>query len=280
MLLSKYRKNRVLNEEVKYRHDECQGNTGNLYVRYGRKKGQLGWHYHCHSCCNLPEGLSGFHSTEQLTSPSETLQQLADLLESKHEIVLTDNIYLPDDITYQLPQIAMKYMLKYDLSEEEIVLSRFGWSPSLERMIMPVYKDGVLIYWQGRNLGEITETNPKYKNVYLRGSRDVFSMFSCCAGDCSDNGRTIVLVEAIISAVKLSRHVDTIALLGSYIPASILHELKGYDTVIIWLDPDKKAAILTESVRWQMLTGKPVKAMLTDKKPKQYNDKELLWYLK
>ena len=276
MLLAKYRTNRVLNDEVKYRHDECQGNTGNLYVRYGLKNGSLGWFYHCHSCASMPGGVSGFHSAEKLSAPSETLAQLRALLASPADVI-ADTIALPDDITYNLPPIVIKYMLKYNLTDFEVGLSRFGWSRGLDRLIMPVYVEEELVYWQGRNLGEVTEDRPKYKNVYLSGSRDIFAKFyrrDRCLGLADEN--TVVLVEAIISAVKLSRHVDSIALLGSYISPSILELVEQYKTVLIWLDPDKKPVSIKESIRMQMLSGKAVKSVLTDKKPKQYNDKDII----
>lgn len=279
MLLAKYRKCRVLNEEVLYHHEECQGSTGNLYVRYGFKFGKAGWHYHCHSCCSLVGGVSGFHFADTLSAPQETLDQLQELLKESKGVMTVNEIKLPDDITFMLPPIVRQYMLKYGLTSNEIPLSRFGWSPSLDRMIMPVYdKDESLIYWQGRNLGEVTLENPKYKNVYLSGSRDIYAKFER-RDKFNGLGNTLVLVEAIISAVKLSRHVDTIALLGSYVPDSIIQQMKEYERVLIWLDPDKIIASITDAMRFHMLTGRKVMPIFSDKKPKQYNDREIMLHL-
>ena len=280
MLLIKYRKSKELNVEVKYKHEECVGNTGNLYVRYGFKKGVAGWHYHCHSCGSTPGGLSGFCSTEIKSAPSETLTQLNELLDSPAHNIITSELVLPDDMTDDLPPIAIRYMLKYDLSDFEIGLSRFGWSQQLDRLIMPVYDSEELIYWQGRNLGEVTPARPKYKNIWQAGSSDIFAKFIR-----RDRGLglidedTVVLVEAIVSAVKLSRHVDCIALLGSYIPNAILRHVNRYARVLIWLDPDKVEASVRASIRLGMLTGGPIKPVLSDKKPKQYNDKEIISWL-
>ena len=275
MLLAKYRKCRILNEEAKYHHDECQGTTGNLYVRYGFKEGKIGWHFHCHSCCSLVGGLSGFYSAATLSAPSETLDQLQELLKESKGVLSVDEIKLPDDMSYGLPPIGMKYMVGYDLTHPEILLSRFGWSRSLDRLIMPVYHGDDLIYWQGRNLGEVTPENPKYRNVYLSGSRDIYAKFDR-RSKTNTFGNTLVLVEAIISAIKVSRHVDSIALLGSYLPDSIVGHMLEYDRILIWLDPDKLSASITDAMRFHMLTGRKVMPIFSDKKPKQYNDKEIL----
>ena len=275
MLLAKYQKCRVLNEEILYHHDECQGSTGNLYVRYGFKKGKAGWYFHCHSCCSLTDGMSGFHSASELSAPSETIDQLHELLSASKGVLKLDEIKLPDDIKFALPPIAMRYMLKYDLTFNEIKLGRFGWSKLLDRLIMPVYKDDELIYWQGRNLGDVTLDNPKYKNVYLSGSRDIYAKFER-RDKTNGLGGTLVLVEAIISAVKLSRHVDTVALLGSYVPDSIIDYMRQYDRILVWLDPDKLSASITDAFRFHMLSGRKVMPIFSDKKPKQYCDKEIL----
>jgi hypothetical protein len=186
-----------------------------------------------------------------------------------------DDIKLPDDMRYELPPIAQRYMLKYGLSQDEVKLSRFGWSQSLDRMIMPVYKDDELVYWQGRNLGDVTPDNPKYKNVYLSGSRDIYAKFDR-RDENNDLGNTLVLVEAIISAVKLSRHVDTVALLGSFVPDSIIDYMREYERILVWLDPDKLTVSITEAMRFHLLTGRKIMPIFSDKKPKQYSDKEIL----
>ena len=277
-LPAKYRLSRVVGEEVHYKHEECKGNTGNLYVRYGYKDGKVGWYYHCHSCGSTPGGLSGFYSTDQQSSPRETLDQLEALMSDNSGCIMTDEIQLPDDITYNLPRQCFRYMSQYGLSLEEIKLSRFGWSPYLQRMIMPVYQDGKLVYWQGRNLGEVTEDAPKYKNVYLSGSRDIYCKFHCRGT--ATQPTTLVIVEAIVSAIKISRHADCIALLGSYIPPSILEYMNQYDKVCIWLDPDKKQAAIKAAFRYSALTMNKVVPIISDRKPKQYSDREILWQIK
>lgn len=184
-------------------------------------------------------------------------------------------------MSYTLPPVAMKYMLKYGLTDEEILLSRFGWSRSLARMIMPVYSsEDELLYWQGRNLGQITDDRPKYKNIYLNEARDIFAKFHRRQkGSVLWGKEDIVIVEAIISAVKLSRHVDTIALLGSSIPATIISRLRDYRRIHIWLDPDKIQASIIQTMRLsQLLAGKVVNVM-SSKKPKECSDKEILWHL-
>ena len=279
-LLPKYRLTQTLNENVLYHHDECQGSTGNLYVKWCWFKGKLGWRYHCFSCETMVGGLKGFYPIDTISAPSETLLQLQSLLQAPAPDIIVRELVLPEDTTHNLPNIARRYMMKYGLTDEEIKLSRFGWSDTLERMIMPVYAGKELLYWQGRNLGEITDERPKYKNVYLQGSRDVFAKFNCLSTDlCRPFRSTVVLVEAIVSAVKLSRHADSIALLGSYIPNTILSRIKKYKRVVLWLDPDKRQTSIVESMRLNSLSGLCVVTPLTDKKPKEYNDDEIIQQL-
>ena len=276
ILLAKYRISRELNEEVLYRHEECTGNTGNLYVRYGYKKGRLGWFYQCKSCCGLTDGLRGFYPADKKTSPNETMEQLRNLMSVKAKDLIVAKIELPEDFTTKLSQQARAYMLKYDLSEDEIKLSRFGWSPILNRLIMPIYEGDNLQYWQGRNLGRVTTVQPKYKNLYTLGSRNIFALFKR-RNKSLGSVKTLVIVEAIVSAIKISRHEDCLALLGSSLESpKLLDIIRAYARVIVWLDPDKKMVAIKGMNRLNALTGVPTLSCLTDKKPKQYNDTEIL----
>jgi len=138
-------------------------------------------------------------------------------------------------------------------------------------LILPLYnKAGELIFWQGRNLGKVTKDNPKYVNV--RSKKTDYCIFKG-----GSKSKVVVLVEDILSAIKVSNTgcVDSVPILGSYIPPNILPFIKDYDTIFIWLDYDKRFTSIKSAAKLHELSCKVVRTIITEKDPKEYETTEI-----
>jgi len=265
LLPAKYRRDRTLNYEHEYVHEECSGAGKKLYVKFCRKNGQLGWLYHCFSCQDSPGGLRGFYPASSVVTPSETLKLVKQLQSKISPYIGEQCVRLPEDFTLCLNQESIKYLAKYQITLEEVKRYEFGYSRGLDRMIIPVYAGDRLVSYQARTFKmPYTKHNPKYLTVQARDVKH-------CVYRPIDTPITkqLVLVEAALSVIKLGSVVDCFGLLGSSLDESLYPYLKGRE-VLIWLDPDKRVESIKFAQRLRELVNPDVKSILTKRKPKCY----------
>lgn len=268
-----YRRSRELNVEKIYKHRDCPGQSAKLSVKYINRNGVLGWVYHCWSCEGEPNGLVGFQPDSERIAPSDAVRAAQDYLAPKQSVKEMPPTRLPPDYTPKLDVESLKYLYKYQLTDEEIKRYGFGFSPSMDRMIIPVYMYGVLSLWQARNLRN--DSRPKYLNPHTQ--RDSVFYLPLPIGKYEFPDVT-VLVEAAISVVKVSRVALTIGLLGSSLQSERRFDLLKHihtDTILVWLDPDKNRESIKFTQRLRALTGKAVYSILTNRKPKCYTTSRL-----
>lgn len=207
-------------EEVRFNHDDCGDRKLRLYV----KRTPKGWTYHCHNC-----GWSGRRRYMHL-SPEEVSRLAAARQEHTQEPVY-DTVQLPPDAGENIPEFAYAWLKKYSLTDKEICELGCKWSESLQRLILPVYNNGQLVYWQGRGF---TPGKPKYINPRVkRGSVLVKNL--------NHADSKLILVEDIISAKIVARLCNSAALLGSYLGTDATKQISALkpSRVGVWLDPDK-----------------------------------------
>lgn len=246
-----------IGESERFNHtsDTCSGDSESLVVT--RIAG--GWQYYCHRC-----GWQGIHRGK--SSPSETKAALNLQLQNDD-----GKFWLPPQLSSQLPSAATLWLSKYGITEQEIKRYGIKYSHYLNRLILPVYDDkGEMVYWQGRNLGAITEENSKYLNLSVPG-KDVF--FTCNTGQ-----QIVVLVEDILSAIKVGRVAGSIALLGSYVAHSVASMLKG-KKVVVWLDDDKYVEAIKYAAKLRAVHNIDAVNLRTMKDPKEYDEKQIRGYL-
>lgn len=247
-----------LGQQTNVNHDACGDRRKRLYVR--RVPG--GWVYHCHNCA---PNFSGFYRDSSVPPPSETLQRV----ETDSGGTESGEVHLPEDFSVIVPDAGLRWLLKYGILLDEIKTYRIGYSKELNRLILPFYRDGVLKFWQGRSLdGSLPKyTSPKIKNP------DKFGVLGHI------NSNTLVLVEDLVSAIKVGRVAAALPLFGSFIPVNVLDFFLPYDKIIIWLDQDKSKEALKFAHRFRQLSGKDIKVVSTTLDPKCYSEKELKLYL-
>jgi len=246
-----------LHETRKFRHDACSiGKNKALAVT----RTETGWLYICHRC-----GIKGMKRLKGL-SPSDTVRFITSQ-KALPRVVDDEVVLLPDDYTTSIPDNGLVYLYNY-LTDKEIEYYRVVYSNSLNRVIFPVYDGNSLVTWQGRYLGEPDPKIPKWFNQRTKSKKHNY--FKVKRGS-----NTLVIVEDILSAIRVGRVVDCYAVLGSYIPDELIKEIsRVYSEFRIWLDYDKLKASLRYQKKFQML-GLKCKVISTLLDPKCYGTKEI-----
>lgn len=172
-------------------------------------------------------------------------------------------VSLPEDAEPSYPDFAARWCEQYEISRNQLLRHKVLWSDSRALLIFPYYSNGGLYAWQGRYFGK--EKRPKWisygkihETLYVLG----------------EQSRTLVCVEDILSAIKVSRYVPCLPLFGSYINTKqLLAILQKYDTIYFWLDPDKQKESLgfTKKASVFMNAG----TILSNKDPKEHTYVEI-----
>jgi len=188
-------------------------------------------------------------------------------------------IKLPFDFTTDIPPSEAVWLYKAGVASVIANHYGFGYSPSLRRVILPIYKDGVLHGYTARST--INE-RPKYIEKVVSPTSTIFVADPGLALAWPDDGSAVnvpdcVLVEDILSAVRVGRWVRTcIALLGTQLPSLSLGSNGERNTVAIWLDPDKAGkAGASRLQRSLVLQGYETKLIRSAKDPKFYSNREI-----
>lgn len=163
----------------------------------------------------------------------------------------------------EVPPAALKWCLSYGLTMEEIAqfsysTERVGKYGKMDCNLLMLYVSPD--YWVGRNFGK----GVKY---LTSGVKPVIKY--------GNNPDTIVLVEDIISAIKVGRQFTAIPMLGSMPPGAILSHLKGFKNVFVWNDLDKAKESLKTARNMSERLGTRVKVIIKPLDPKCYNDLDI-----
>lgn len=244
-----------------YGEQRCNDTRERLYVRQ-TPQGEL---QYCHNC-----GYKKFIPNRNKT-PSQIIQQATHLIKINEETyeLSENNIYLPSDFSNNLPSAGRQWLDKYQITEQERTQFNIGYSERYHRVILPVYRDEQLVYWQGRYLKQPTKENPKYLNVRNKGAKNVF--FKRCNTGCD----SICVVEDILSAIKVGRVTNSLAILGSYFSKEIINELKSFKHIYIWLDEDKYFTAVKAGKKLNAILNVPIKIIHTTLDPKEYNEQQI-----
>lgn len=235
---------------------------------------------------NEPEKYSSgcFRSTcpdgyvSELKSPLKRLTAREEALDFKEKV---GSEAIPKDTVYDLPQEAIAWLSKAGIHQAVYEKYKFGWSPSVRRVVVPIWMEDELV---GSNNRALQENRIKYMNMETRKGL----LFTARMG--SPVHKTVVLTEDILSAIRLQvavdraqLPVDVISILGTSVNLSkSLYVVKNYDRVHVWLDGDKAGYVGQD--KW-LHTLKPyVPCTISNKydgmDPKDFTDEELINILK
>ena len=163
-----------------------------------------------------------------------------------------------------IPDIAMEWLNKYDLEKSE--LEGLFWNYKTKSLVMPIWKNSKVVCASNRYFCDSVDA-VKSKTEGHKPFITLFHELSDISCAC--------LVEDYISAIKVSRVIPTVPLLGSQVPNKhILFLASRHKNIFVWLDQNKISYSLKLAERLQLL-GKSVKVIYTYKDPKYYNTEQI-----
>mgnify|MGYP006355804381 FL=1 len=205
-------------------------------------------------------------------------------------------ITLPDDSVTDYPDKALHWIEQYELNRTDLLHNGVLWSDRECRLLFPFLNDGELLGWQGRLFSSSNTNDSHSKKWYSRGKLDMIYhiMFNGRVKNhpssplklgkvghaMNDATRRIVLVEDVVSALKVSKvGIDAMPLFGVNIKQRWPKiRLLGYSEALLWLDPDMHIKIIKES-RVGCLNGITTHAILSTKDPKCHTLEEIRTYI-
>ena len=163
---------------------------------------------------------------------------------------------------------ATGWVKRYGITDAEIERFKIGYHLPTGRVCLPVYRGRVLIGYQLRDV--VGDTDTKYLTEKMGAKTLLFRV--------RNGKRTCVIVEDMLSAIKVGRQVDTAAMLGSSLNHEIIAKLASeYDEVIIWMDNDN-IVIKRKQNEYKSLLDmlcKSARIIRTSRDPKDYTDEEI-----
>jgi hypothetical protein len=187
---------------------------------------------------------------------------------------------LPPDYILSLPSVGVKWLSQYGITDKEMAVNRIGWSDDgftiggrgnqdpiqySPCMVFPIFNiQGTLLMWQARYFG-MEKSYPKY--ITKGKPNEIIHVLG--------KGDRLVIVEDILSAIKVSRVTRSVPLWGSSPSLVFLNRLRVIsDNLVIWLDPDK--TVEAERLRRKVsLLFDEVSIVHSSSDPKAYGTKAI-----
>ncbi len=261
-----------------HRKIQCCSNDQSMRIEHNAQ-GYRGW---CFRCKEPHFEAHGVLSLAELKQRSLDLDAL----------VYSKEISLPTDLTAEMPGYAAAWLLRAGIPLRVAAHYNIRYSPKLDRVVLPVYRNGILASYTMRSVKE----KPKYIErqvdeavVFVSDNALILN-----EGQRADHGFDLVITEDILSAIRVGRIVPTVALLGTSVSTSkVLSALDvcagrhskamagtGFqDTGLcigIWLDADKAGRTAARRLARRLeLLGHSALRIRTDKDPKRYSNREI-----
>lgn len=178
------------------------------------------------------------------------------------EAIETHKVILPYDSSLEYPQQALDWIGQYELNRNDLLSNNAVWSESKKRLYFPIYGDEGLLAYQGRYFGD----DKDQKKWWGKGDfKNIFGFYGTA-------GRSLVCVEDVISAIKLSRITQSWWLSGNSIGIKRFQMLfkivpRGLPC-IIWLDPDMDSQAIKQASLGASC-GINTRVIFSDKDPKE-----------
>lgn len=169
----------------------------------------------------------------------------------------------PTNLTNVFPPEELLWFSKYKITSQLRNKYNIKFDRDSKRIFLPVYSGDAIVYYQMRSLYNKTV---KYKNPRFL-SKHVFY--------CGKESTVLVIVEDIISAIRVGQQFETVALLGTSWHPSAYKYLLGKTKCYIWLDKDAEHKSLVLSRELNKINLCTVNSIVSEKDPKCYTDEEI-----
>ena len=178
-----------------------------------------------------------------------------------------EDLVCDHDITFKVDRFsraAKSWLYKSGVTDNLIKLYKIGYIPELDRVYIPNYRGSTLIGYQTRALTFYDK--PKYlgkgpKMCYL-----------------SQGIKTpeVILVEDVMSCIRVGEHISTISLQGTSLNDEGLGQVLGtFRSVKIWLDNDVAGIEGAKKLMGRLSLFIPCSNIVTIKDPKTYSYSEI-----
>lgn len=190
-----------------------------------------------------------------------------------HEAKAVDRIWsIPayaEDATETLADPGLTWIKKYGIWNDEIQEHGILWSKSQEQLIFPIYENAYacdVIAWQARNF------KPNSRKYLTFGKIDeILHILGLTKHTNSD----IIIVEDMVSAIKVSRHFRCMPLFGSGCSRAKLTRLRRYSECLkFWLDADKFGTSM-KMAKVAAQLGFKTSVIHTEKDPKEHTNEQI-----
>lgn len=253
-------------ESIRINHNttDCQGDSKSMVIKRGDTDGVL--YFKCYRCDGF--GKSGGYRNTTLKSKSSGTAS------STHTSSNRSDYRIPEDANENInewPAKARLWIRQYGITDKEVEDNGIVYSASLGRVCLPVYDNvnGDLLFYQTRNIYPDRDTLSKY--LTFRNTDGILALGS--------SGTIIVLVEDMLSAIKVSRCTPALCLFGTLVRDVHLKWLisNNYKKFIIWLDDDniqvRKNALKNKNMLDKL--GECIILHTDGKDPKEHDDKSI-----
>ena len=179
--------------------------------------------------------------------------------EKKHKVF--------DEPTIALTELQLEFFLnQYGINPEELGNAGFLYAPTRKAVWQPVYSPERRL--RGQVLYRYSDKKISTYKLSEESREPLISWYKPFLG------KEIVLVEDQLSAIKLARYWNTVALLGTGLSKEAIIEIARYSTKqYLALDRDAIATALTQQRRWRNLLD--IEIVETRRDPKYWENCQL-----
>lgn len=228
---------------------------------------EKGYSTHCFRCGESDYRPHGVRTIKEMLEHRKQLDKY---------IAEQGDVRLPSDFTDDVPPHACAWFLKAGIAVSVAKSYNIGWSPSMNRVILPVTApNGSLEAVQCRAVHK--DQQPKYLNRAggKKGGILFHSNPDLLRDDLAPNW--FVITEDILSAIRVGRYCSAISTLGTtFHTKAMLPYLQSGSGVILWYDGDQAGVKGMAKAKKELdLLGIPCKMIKTELDPKGYSDDEI-----
>lgn len=191
-------------------------------------------------------------------------KELEKILERQAQF--TQEVKLPIDSTNDLPLQERLWLYRAGLYHpKDWERFRIQYSPSMKRVIIPVYGDGdELRAVVARSCNR--EVRPKYLTSQI--GNPIFRV---------GKGDTLVVVEDLLSAIRVGKFTTSCAALGTHLTDELVLVALQYPLILLWFDGDPAGREADKHFGNRLRSyGVRVLSIRTQKDPKEYSDEEIV----
>lgn len=162
------------------------------------------------------------------------------------------------------PGWACAWVSKYGVTKDECLANSLSYSPRYDCVVIPCCSSAGVIGYQTRN----HDRQPKYNS--FRNADYLYDIRHRV------HGGPIVLVEDVLSRIKVSRQFNAAAILSTHINDGLLAELSKFKEFVVWLDNNNYKVLerRTKALKTLSLLG-DVRIVESMSDPKKYTDTEI-----